>query len=107
MTQTRVDYELPFKGVNVEGLRVGVANQIESVAADDINILHGRGHPDAISDAHVVGLIFNVDPANVTQADVDNVTAEIETLLGTAIYLRGWGSHDPDYLGDYGAETSP
>jgi hypothetical protein len=106
MSLTRVDYELPLKGVNKQGLRVGVANQIESVSVDDIGILHGRGHPDAISDAHVVGLIFNVDPANVTQADVDGVTSEVEALLGTAVYERGWGSHDPDYLGDYGDDPT-
>jgi hypothetical protein len=98
MTQTRIDYELPFKSANGEGLRVGVANQIDSINPADIGILYGRGHPNALSDAHVVGLIFDVDPTVVTQQDVDNVTAEVETLLGTAVYMRGWGSHDPDYI---------
>jgi hypothetical protein len=81
-------------------LRVGVANAIGPLSTDDIATYHGRGHPDAISDRHVIGMVFDIDPENVTQADVDNVTAEIKTLLGTAVYLRGWGSHDPDYLGD-------
>ena len=101
MTKTRVDFEFPYGAVNAEGLRVGIANQIDSIEPSDVGILQGRGHPDAISDNHVVGLIFDVDPSTVAQADVDNVTSEIETLLGTAVYERGWGSHDPDYLGDY------
>ena len=102
MTKTRVDYELPFKSVNGPGLRVGIANQIDGIEPSDVGIQYGRGHPDAISDGHVAGLVIDVDPSNVTQTDVDNVTAEVEGLLGTAVYERGWGSHDPDYLGDYG-----
>lgn len=98
MTKTRVDYELPFKSVNGPGLRVGIANQIDGIEPSDVGILYGNGHPDAISDNHVVGLIFNVEPTNISQADVDGVTTEVENLLGTAVYERGWGSHDPDYI---------
>jgi hypothetical protein len=98
MTKTRVDYELPFKSVNGPGLRVGIANAIDGIEAADVGLHYGHGHPDAISDPHVVGLVFDIDPTNVSQSDVDNVTAEVETLLGTAVYKRGWGSHDPDYL---------
>jgi len=102
VTQTRIDYELPFKGVNGDGLRVGVAATIDGIEAEDVGLHYGRGHPDAVSDRHVIGMVFDVDPEIVTQTTVDAVTSEVETLLGTAVYERGWGSHDPDYLGDYG-----
>lgn len=104
MTKTRVDYELPFGGVNGPGLRAGVAASIDGIAAEDVSILYGRGHPESISDEHTIGLIFDVDSSTVTQANVDSVTVEVENLLGTAVYERGWGSHDLDYLGDYGSE---
>jgi hypothetical protein len=97
MTKTRIDYELPYMGMNKEGLRIGVANAIPSIDVSNIGTHHGNGHPDAISNQHVIGLVFDIDPSNVTQTDVDNVTAEVEALLGTAVYERGWGSHDPDY----------
>lgn len=106
MTKTRVDYELPFKSVNGPGLRVGIANAIDNIEPADVGLYYGKGHPDALSDAHVVGIIFDVDPSNVTQTNVDGVTIEVENLLGTAVYERGWGSHDPDYLGDYGDTTT-
>lgn len=98
MTQTRIDYELPFKGVNGDGLRAGVAGQISGIGNSDIGLVYGRGHPNAISDQHVIGLVFPVDPSVVSQTNVDAVTADIESLLGVAVYERGWGSHDPDYL---------
>lgn len=95
---TRIDYELPYKSVNGPGLRVGLSNAIDGIAAADVSLHYGNGHPDAISDAHVVGIVFDVDPSNVSQTDVDSVTTDVETLLGTAVYERGWGSHDPDYI---------
>jgi hypothetical protein len=94
---TRIDYELPFKGVNAKGLRLGISNTIPAIDQSDVSLYYGGGHPDAVSDNHVIGLVFDIDPANVTQTDVDNVTAEVEALIGTAVYERGWGSHDPDY----------
>lgn len=98
MNRTRIDYELPFKSVNGPGLRVGIANAITGISESDVGLHYGHGHPDAISNGHVVGIVFDVDPSNVAQADVDGVTTEVENLLGTAVYERGWGSHDPDYL---------
>lgn len=98
MTKTRVDYELPYGNVNAQGLRVGVATAIDAVDESEIGIHYGGGHPESISPQHVVGLIFDVEPENVSQPDIDMVTDEVETLLGTAVYERGWGSHDPDYI---------
>lgn len=105
MTKTRVDYELPYKGVNTRGLRVALAGQIDGIGPSDISLLYGRGHPDAISDQHVVGLIFDIDPSSVSQTNVNGVTTDIESILGTPVYERGWGSHDPDYLDDWYRES--
>jgi hypothetical protein len=82
MARTRIDYELPFSGVNAEGLRAGVARQLTEVDASDIDIVYGHGHPDAISDSHVIGLVFKVDPETVTQISIDAVTSEVQSLLG-------------------------
>lgn len=98
MTKTRVDYELPFRNVNEEALRVGVANAIGSLSPSDISLRYGHGHPDALSNSHTIGFVFDADPSNVTQDDVDGVTTEVSNHLGCAVYERGWGSHDPDYL---------
>jgi len=102
MTQTRVDYEFPFRGVNGPALRVSLASTFDAIDQADVGLHHGRGHPDATSDGHVVGIIFDLDPTTVSQTNVDDATAEVSSTLGVRVRECGWGSHDPDYLGEYG-----
>jgi len=99
MTDTRVDYEMPFKGVNGAALRAAlVATFPSALDESDISIVYGRGHPQSYSDSHVVGIVVAIDPANVTQSDVDTATQELSSALGASVRELGWGSHEPDYL---------
>lgn len=106
MTRTRLDVELPYRGGNAPALRAELASEFAAVSESDISILANRGHPDAYSDKHVVGLIFDVDPSNVSQSAVDTAMTNIRNLLGTNARELGWGAHDPDYLGDYREEEA-
>jgi len=98
MTKTIVDYEFPFGRVNGNALRATIASTFDSIPQSDISVVYNRPHPDAFSAAHVVGIVFAIQPSNVTQADVDVATTALSDTLGFTVRELGWGSNDPDYL---------
>lgn len=98
---TRIDLEIPFAATDDGLIRNAAADQLASVAPSDVRVLHGRGHPDAASDAHVVGVIVPPEPADVSDGDVTAIVGALEQELGVTIHQLGDGQHDPDYLGDY------
>lgn len=90
MSQTRLDIELPYLGGNAPALRAGLAGEFPSVNESDITIISGEMHPEAYSNAHAVGLVFDVDTSNVSQTNVDTAIKTMRDILGTNILLLGW-----------------
>jgi predicted metal-dependent peptidase len=91
MTQTQIVYELPFLGVNFPAIRATAINQFEAI--DEVGVVRNTTHSDAHSNDHLIKLLIDINPSEVSQTEVDKLSSELQDILGCNVRQIGWGDY--------------